>query len=417
MHAPTTTHQHPPIGDETRAPRTWLLTGVTGFIGREFLVRALARPQDRVMVIVRPQEGRSADTRVRELLHTLYGTRAERYRKRIDVFRGDLTQPKFGMYAMTWEQLRKATHIVHMAARTCFDGTLEEARAHNVDGVRRMLEVARVAHAHGHLQSFVHVSTAYVAGARTDTVSADDLDPRGAFRNVYEQSKAEAEALVNAARDELPCTIFRPSIVIGDSRTGEVANFNTIYWAIRAYLRGQRHLFANGNSPLDLVPVNYVTDAMMHLIGQPQSVGRTFLLAGGKRTTVRLADFAKCITDCLGTPAVSLLSPKLFWTAKLAAWLGVLPPRMTRLIANANVYLPYFSANPIFDTRATEAALEGTGLEVPPVAEYIDTILGYCLAKGFGERSPMLARSREARARARVATPIAYAERSFETGA
>lgn len=379
---------------EPDGARRWLLTGVTGFIGREILVRILARDRDYVTVLVRPSDGACAESRVRELLESLYGERAGHLQSRVQVCAGDVSRPQLGLDPPKWQGLTRATHIVHMAARTRFDGALSEARRHNVAGVRRMLDLARAANERGILRSFVHVSTAYVAGAATHTVCAEDLDPNGSFRNVYEQSKAEAESLVRACFDELPCTVFRPSIVIGDSRTGEVANFNTIYWAIRTYLKGQRFMFANPDAPLDLVPVDYVADAMMHLIDQPASAGRTFLLAGGPETTVRLGDFAAAVTGFLRSPPAVMLSPRWFWMVHLVARLGLLPRRFRRLASNARSYLPYFSSNPRFDVVATQAALDAHGLRVPPISDYIDKIVGYCLARGFGDGSPMLARSR-----------------------
>ena len=126
--------------------------------------------------------------------------------------------------------------IVHGAASVSFDQTLEEARAINVEGTRRMLELAGPAQQLGVLERYGQISTAYVAGTHAGRFFECDLDVGQSFHNSYEQSKFEAEQLVRS-RPGLPYTIMRPSIVVGD-RSGWTAAFNVLYWPLRALSRG-----------------------------------------------------------------------------------------------------------------------------------------------------------------------------------
>ena len=127
---------------------------------------------------------------------------------------------------------------MHAAAELKLDGELEELRRINVGGTAHLLELARAAHADHGLERYAHVSTAYVAGGRTGEVAEEELTDRYGFSNAYEQTKYEGELLVREAMRELPVSVFRPGMVVGDSRTGEIRSFNTVYVPLRLYLSG-----------------------------------------------------------------------------------------------------------------------------------------------------------------------------------
>jgi long-chain acyl-CoA synthetase len=110
------------------------------------------------------------------------------------------------------------------------------------------------------------ISTAYVAGEHTGQFNEDDLDVGQRFRNAYEQSKFEAESLVASRRARLPITVLRPSIVVGESDSGWTTSFNVVYWPLRAFSRGAYlALPARREAPVDVVPVDYVADAIFAL--------------------------------------------------------------------------------------------------------------------------------------------------------
>jgi thioester reductase-like protein len=172
------------------------------------------------------------------VLTNMFGARARRYTRRVDARAAELTSPQLGLAPSVREQLaRRVTTIVHAAASVSFTLPLEEARAINVEGTRRMLEFAELARDRGGLERYGHVSTAYVAGTHAGRFRESDHDVGQCFRNSYEQSKFEAEQLVRA-HDDVPFTIMRPSIVVGDCRSGWTAAFNVLYWPLRAFARG-----------------------------------------------------------------------------------------------------------------------------------------------------------------------------------
>ena len=164
---------------------------------------------------------------------------------------------------------------------------LEEAREINVEGTRRLLELAELCLAHGELRRFSHVSTAYVAGTATGVFDEDDHDLGQEFRNSYERTKWEAERLARAHAERLPVQIFRPSIVVGEQTTGWTASFNVIYGPLRAYAKGDAVPLIPGrrSAPVDVVPVDYVADAIFALASRPEGAGRTYSLAAGPQAS------------------------------------------------------------------------------------------------------------------------------------
>jgi thioester reductase-like protein len=215
-----------------------LLTGATGFVGMEVLARYLERGEREVVTLVRAPSQAAAADRMQTLLFNLFGARASAYAGRVRAVAGELTAPRLGLDPGRYAELaERVTTVVHSAASVSFALPLEEARTINLDGTRRMLEFASLARTSGGLDRYAHVSTAYVAGTHDGRFAECDLELGQRFRNSYEQSKFEAEQLVRS-RPELPFTILRPSIIVGDRRSGWTAAFNVLYWPLRAFARG-----------------------------------------------------------------------------------------------------------------------------------------------------------------------------------
>ena len=178
----------------------------------------------------------------------------------------DLTAPDLGLSAAERDRLaERAGTIVHSAASVSFTLELEEARSINLEGTRRMLELAELADRRGGLGCYAHVSTAFVAGTHRGRFAEADQDVGQEFHNSYERSKFEAEQLVRSR--DLLFTILRPSIVVGDRNNGWTAAFNVLYWPLRAFARG---LFtavpAIPSAPVDVVSIDYVADAADSLV-------------------------------------------------------------------------------------------------------------------------------------------------------
>src|SRR3954454_13260350 len=261
------------------------LTGSTGFLGMEVLARLLERGDRDVVCLVRAADEAAADQRLADVLATPWGDPAP-YAGRVRAVGGDVTHPGLGL--APGERLRLDEEIgavLHCAASITFDLPLEEARTINVEGTREVIGLAREAKAIGRFERFVHVSTAYVSGRHPGLFRERQLDAGQRFRNTYEQTKWESEHVLAAAHDLAPA-IARPSIVMGDARSGWTPAFNVLYWPLRAYSRG---LFdavpAKREGRVDVVTVDYVAAGLVELLDR-EDTGVFNLVAGEHAATV-----------------------------------------------------------------------------------------------------------------------------------
>jgi long-chain acyl-CoA synthetase len=256
-----------------------LLTGATGFLGSQVARLLLKDTDHRLAVLVRGSDEADAKRRLQRIWSDWPET-AGAADGRVQVIRGDLSLPRLGIDPVKYSSLiRSLTHIIHAAAELRFDGSVEELRPINVRGTESLLELARAAHADHGLERFAHVSTAYVAGGRTGEVSEEDLLDGHGFSNAYEQTKFEGETLVRKAMAEFPVSVFRPGMVVGDSSTGEIQSFNTVYVPLRLYLTGRLKLIpTRPDMPVNIVPVDYVAGAITRLAFDGRAAGLTFHL-------------------------------------------------------------------------------------------------------------------------------------------
>jgi len=369
------------------------MTGATGFVGMELLARYLERTDRRVYALVRGADDHEVQARMEHTLHGLFGP-AHPYAQRVVAVRGDVAQPGLGIAAGLDWLAGEVSEIVHAAASVSFELELQIARAINVDGTRRVLEFAERCHAHGALRRLSYVSTAYVAGEHAGCFSEDDLEAGQRFRNTYEQSKFEAEQLVSRAREQLPITIFRPSIIVGERDSGWTASFNVLYWPLRAFSRGTYFaLPARGDSPVDVVPVDYVADAMFALSQAREAEGATFhLTAGAHASTV--GELVELATAFFKRPVPRLVEPAVYRRVVhplLVQWASDGPSR--RALIRSEVFFPYFAMQVGFDNRRSRIALRGAGIATTPLRTYFDRLIQFAVAAEWGRREISRARA------------------------
>jgi thioester reductase-like protein len=363
-----------------------LLTGATGFVGMEVLARYLERTDDSVFVTVRARDNAEVDRRVGATLACLFGSEGA-FRDRVFGVRADIERPGLGLAEPHREALAEhITGVVHCAASVSFSLSLEESRRVNVGGTRNVLELAELCDLRGGLEFLSYVSTAYVAGAHAGPFGEDQLEIGQTFRNPYEQSKFEAERLVRAHAGRLPVQIFRPSIVVGEQATGWTASFNVLYTPLKAFERGTLPaLPARRSAPVDVVPVDYVADAIFELSGPPAGGCPTYnLVAGPKATTVgRLIELS---ADRLDRREPVVIPPGLFRRA-LYPLLRRRGGRLRRGLERSSVFFPYFSMDVTYENAQTRRRLEPAGIAVPPIDSYFDRLLDYAVAADWGRSS------------------------------
>ena len=325
-----------------------LITGATGFVGMELLARYLERGQRRIVTLVRASDDRRPASASTESWTTCSAP-APASTEAGSRPTPPISRPpgSVSIRELRRELASRVSTIVHSAASVSFTLPLAEARAINVEGTRRMLEFADEARARGGLERYGHVSTAYVAGTHAGRFAECDLDVGQRFRNTYERSKFEAEQLVRS-RDGLPFTIMRPSIVVGDRRSGWTAAFNVLYWPLRAVARG---LFtavpADPGAPVDVVSVDYVADAVHALCEGEGGIGETYHLTAGTNVST-IGEIASAASRYFRQPLPKVMPPEDF-----DAWQGGAVERAA--LEAGRAYFPYFSIATVFDQSAARA--------------------------------------------------------------
>jgi long-chain acyl-CoA synthetase len=358
-----------------------LLTGATGFLGSQ-IARLLLRDTDhRLAVLVRGRNEEDARRRLGRVWSDWPETAGAVAAGRVRVLTGDLCRPNLGLEPGAHAELKQTlTHIVHAAAELKLDGELEELRRVNVCGTARLLELARAAHADHGLERYAHVSTAYVAGGRTGEVAEEELTDRYGFSNAYEQTKYEGELKVREAMRELPVSVFRPGMVVGDSRTGEIRCFNTVYVPLRLYLSGRLRLIpACPELPLNLVPVDYVAGVIARLLFDRRAAGLTFHLTVDPDHLPQARELLRAARDWAAEELGEAPPAALFIPMQALARL----PGAAKLPVPAFL-LSYFNEDRRFRRDNVERLL---GPYVPDWQAILPRLLDYAVQRGFLHRS------------------------------
>ena len=351
---------------------TIFLTGFPGFIAGR-LVERMARGGTRFLLLVQPAFVERARKEIAQTVGKT-GARPESFR----VVEGDITREGLGLSASDLEAARaEATSVFHLAAIYDLGVRRDTAFLVNVEGTKN---VNRFARALPRLRRYHYVSTCYVAGRRTGLILESELRHDAGFRNHYEETKYLAELEVEALKGELPVTIHRPSVVCGDSRTGETAKYDGIYYLVH-YLRmwpGALSLANIGNREvrLNVVPVDFVVEAMAALAAEERAVG----------ATVQIADPAPLTTEELFDEiARRLAGRESLYTlpAPLVHTTLNLPPS-EKISGLPRVGVPYFFLKQTYDTTLARSLLDPHGLRCPRFPDYVTALLE------FVERHPKL---------------------------
>jgi thioester reductase-like protein len=363
-----------------------LLTGATGFVGMEILARFLERTDRRIYTLVRAEDDEEAGERLRSTLDTLFGE-SEGYAERVVAVPGDIETEGLGLDEGSRERLAEHVDaIIHSAASVSFSLPLDESREINVEGTGRLLEFAELCRDRGGLDRFSYVSTAYVAGTHAGEFREDQLEVGQDFRNAYERSKFEAERLVRSFSRRLPIQIFRPSIVVGERSTGWTASFNVLYAPLKAFARGAYFaLPIRRTAPVDVVPVDYVADAVFELSSRPvgaEDEETYHLVAGRKATTVgRLMELS---AGYFRRRPPRALPPALYKRLVHPLLIRRSAGKRRRALEKSEVFFPYFSAGVRYDDRRARRHLEPAGIQVTPVERYFNRLADFATKSRWG---------------------------------
>ncbi|TDE97317.1 NAD-dependent epimerase/dehydratase family protein [Occultella glacieicola] len=339
-----------------------LLTGFPGFIGTR-LVRALLADADVVLdVLVEPRMVQRARAAAADL------------GDRVRLLEGDITEPRLGLDEDTYRDLATTVvRVYHLAA--VYDLAVPESIAArvNIAGTRNVLDLCRGS---AHLERLHYVSTCYVGGERTGVVLESELDEGQGFKNHYEATKFAAEVLVRDSMGEVPATIHRPGIVVGDSRTGQTQRFDGPYFILWFIHRMNRFgltvgSMGSGAATFNAVPVDFVVDAIVACSYDPLTVGATLHLADPDPLTT--AEFVRVLSrELTGKDPRGPAIPD----ALMRAALGLGPVR--RYLGGTPYESLVFLRHPVrYDTTEATRHLGRNGLACPPFARYAPVMVDF----------------------------------------
>jgi len=386
MTAQKTAPLHPAARIEGGGPGAIFLTGATGFLGMELLARYLERTDRHVYALVRPNDDAEPAERLRGVIEELSGD-PEAFSGRWTAVAGDALVPELGIEPTRRRELASEVDtVVHSAASVSFSLPLEESRRINVAGTRRVLEFAELCRDRGGIRRFAYVSTAYVAGDHPGRFGEDQLEVGQGFRNSYERSKFEAERLVRRCAYELPVQIFRPSIIVGEQSSGWTASFNVLYPPLKGFEAGAYPaLPARSDTPVDVVPVDYVADAIFELGGRPAEHDEVNHLVAGERATT-VSRIAERAGRYFGRSPPRLLRPWLYQLILHPLLIAVSRGRRRRTLRRTEALFPYFRMRVRFDDRRSRARLGPAGIRPPRPESYLDNLLDFAVAARWGKR-------------------------------
>src|SRR5450755_1995426 len=360
-----------------------LITGVTGFVGMEVMARFLQRSQRHVFALIRARNDADAYQRLRVVLATAFGD-PDAHPGRVTAVAADIERPGLGLEPGRLDELAEQVgRVLHAAASVSFELGLAESRGINVRGTQNMLAFADRAHRRGRLQRFTYVSTAYVAGTHRGEFSEHDYDVGQGFRNAYERSKWESEGNVRAAASRLPVQIARPSIIVGEQASGWTTAFNVMYGPIRAAATGAyRALPLNRRAPLDVVPIDYVADALFELCSAGPNA--TFHLVAGDRAPTT-GHVARMTAERFDQPRPRIVPPAVY-RALYPLLRRAVRGRQRLALEHTQVFIPYLNIGVRFQDHLTRARLEPAGVRLLPFDDYFARLLDFAVAADWGKR-------------------------------
>ena len=339
-----------------------LVTGFPGFIGRRLVHSLLAT-----------SGGARVTALVEARMEGVAGELAAEHGDRLEVVRGDIGERRLALPEADWERLTGSVDTVfHLAAIYDLAVPLELAQRVNVEGTGNVLDFCAAA---GGLRRHVYVSTAYVAGLRHGVVYEHELVMGQGFKNHYESTKFQAEAWVRERRQEVPTTILRPAIVVGDSRSGETEKFDGPYYILRSIAQAQRAgraplQFGRADAPFNVVPVDYVVAAMVAAATDEAMVGQTLHLVDSDPLTAH--DLVDALSrEYAGRETRGRVPP---WVVASALRLAQVRKLLSDTPRESIAYLNH----PVrFDTRRAIELLAPHGLRPPRFGDYVEPMVRF----------------------------------------
>ena len=399
--------------------KTILVTGSTGFLGSAITQRLLVSGC-KLKLLIRKRDNDSSqisyvlESLLKELIlgnqsdeDLQYQCRVvgegsnkdkllqELFISNVEIYEGDITSRGFGLETQEYTRLcNEVDEVFHCAAVTHFE--MQGADEHmvvNVKGTENVLQFANS----GKQKRFHYISTAYVAGKQNGIIGENKMVNEPLFNNEYERSKFVAEQLVieYAKSNDIPYTIYRPGIIVGDSKTGATCKFDNLYLFVKV-LFNMKNSFTKHNSEglknvtirvpgdpdalINLVPIDYVADAIVAILRMRESNGKIFHITNPNPP--RLRELRDLVLPFLEIKGMHVKIDRELEKQSLSA-VEKLFLRQTRS------YYSYLFSTLRFDDSNTQQFLKGTGIICPTLTkELVRTLIEFAVSHNWGEGKP-----------------------------
>ncbi len=373
--------------DIRKEETAYFVTGGTGFVGTEVIAVLLKTSDKPVYTLVRATDEKMAIHRLKtvwydmpELCNEIGG--------RIKPLAGDFLQKDLGLPGDRIQSLKgKISKIFHVGAETGIQKSKAELMAVNRDGTSNVISFAHSVDTDGSLERILFVSTAYTAGRRSGRIMENDPLPDD-YSTYYEESKALAESLIK--QSGLPYTIARPGMIVGNSLTGRIRNFNTIYYVLKLILQGKlRFIPVSAGQKLNIVPVDYVAEAIVRLAEHPEAKNGCFHLTPPEESKPSAGELAGLVRLWAEKNLNFKMHRIIFLPLPVLQKAGFKHNHRTgekkkNRLSNLTALMPYFHDEHIFDRSGTDRIL---GAYRPDWRMYLEPMLEFACRRNFLHQS------------------------------
>jgi len=349
--------------------KTIFLTGSTGFVGSYLLIKLL-NLNYKVIVLARPKE-KTPQERIYDIIK-FWDKELVNKLKNLTIFKGDITLNNLGLDKISKKILISNTdEIFHCAATTKFNLPLEEIRKINTEGTKNVLDIALECK---NLKKINHISTAFVSGNYKGIFKETDLDLKQGFDTTYEQSKFEAEKLVEKYRKKIWIDVFRPPLIIGDSKTGKTTTFQNAFYQVMHYWSLELFdIFPAKGINVNLIPIDVLIEAILKINENSEIKNQTYHPFSSE--TIALDDFLYRVSKLIGFKMPDIIKFDELDINKLT------PTQKLLLMNNISLFNPYLK----LDSTFTVNLLKNYGFEFPKITDKLDIIIKYPFSVKFKE--------------------------------
>ncbi len=365
---------------------TILITGATGNLGSRTLIELLATTDASCILLVYAKTDEAARGEVEKVLQ-FWSKSYAAYADRLLVVASDLTKSDLGLSPERYLEIaNKTTHIIHCAANFKLDLSLEDARASILGATSYLVTLVKSATTPLGFKRFNHISSLDAAGSNGGRVPEHFVRSSvKTFLNTYQQAKAETEDYLHDlyTKEGFPITVYRPSMLVGDSETGKIINGQSLYHIINdMFLHPTSSVLPGKDFRIDPIPINVIAQALRHMYDAPETLGQVFNLVSGYEKSLPVpelvAQLQTIYADLEGTKRsiprfISPLLPYILLTIGSWCTFGALRQTLTK----QRDLVRYFFLDLRPDNQTTSTFLASHDIIIPHIRTYLPRLCRY----------------------------------------